>query len=69
MHVATKLLIKREYAGSYVVEGHSREHTIYISRSVDFPKMWRSEGRWFSSLAEAKAEIFAELSFNEQIGD
>jgi len=56
------LTLKRNFAGSYKIEGHNRGHVISIDRSCDEPKMWRCEGRYFSSLSNAKAFMFTELS-------
>jgi len=56
------LKIKKQYAGCYKVEGHSRDYPIYIERSSDDPKLWRCDGHWFGSLANAKACMFEELA-------
>jgi hypothetical protein len=56
------LKLKREFAGFYIIKGHSRDYEITISKSCDDPKYWRCDGHYFSSLADAKAFMFVELS-------
>jgi len=55
------LKLKKQYAGSYKIIGHNRDYPIYIDRSDFDPKLWCCDGRWFSSLADAKACMFADL--------
>jgi|TARA_E500000178_G_scaffold338469_1_gene378844 hypothetical protein len=55
------LKLKREFAGFYIIKGHSRDYEITISKDVN-PKYWRCDGHYFSSLADAKAFMFVELS-------
>ena len=56
------LKLKREFAGFYIIKGHSRDYEITISKSCDDPKCWTCDGHYFSSLADAKAFMFVELS-------
>ncbi len=56
------LRIKKVFAGWYEVVGHHRDHTITIEISCDDPSMWRGEGNYYSSLKDAKANIFQELA-------
>tara|TARA_R110000824_G_scaffold7516_3_gene34067 strand:- start:560 stop:748 length:189 start_codon:yes stop_codon:yes gene_type:complete len=57
------LKLKREFSGFYIIKGHSRDYEITIYRSNEDQKQyWHSDGRYFSSLADAKAFMFVELS-------
>ena len=49
------LKLKREFSGFYIIKGHSRDYE-------DQKQYWHSDGRYFSSLADAKAFMFVELS-------
>lgn len=56
------LKLKRELAGFYIIKGHNRGYEITITKSCDDPKYWVCDGHYFSSLADAKAFMFVELS-------
>ena len=56
------LTLKRDYSGSYTIQGHDMEHVVSIHRSYDNEKYWVCEGHTFGSLRDAKAFMFEELS-------
>jgi len=58
-----KLSIKKVFAGYYEVVGHHRDHDINIVSVVnDGEIQWHTEGCSYSSLKDAKANVFQELA-------
>ena len=46
--------------GWYQVQGHHRNHTITIAQYED--GLWNTEGKYYSSFKDAKANVFQELA-------
>ncbi len=58
-----KLRIKKVFSGYYEVVGHHRDHDINIVSVVnDGEIQWHTEGCSYSSLKDAKANVFQELA-------
>jgi hypothetical protein len=55
-----KLSVRKIMKGWYQVQGHHRNHTITIAQYED--GLWNTEGKYYSSFKDAKANVFQELA-------